>query len=111
MPSIKQPERRRHRRVRMKQGLRIRATNPKDPQFEEISTTKDVSQDGIYFVTQLDVYAEGMRVYVTVPYHSPSSPQNYHYLGQVTRLDALGNNQKGVAINFLSSADKKSPQN
>jgi hypothetical protein len=108
MPSFRQPERRRHRRVRMKQGLRICASNPKDPQFEEISTTKDVSQDGIYFV---DVYAEGMRVYVTVPYHSPSSPQNYHYLGQVTRLDALGNNQKGVAINFLSSADKKSPQN
>lgn len=95
----------------MKQGLRIRASNPKDPQFEEIATTRDVSQDGLYFVTQRDGYVEGMRLFVTVPYHSPNSPQNYDYLGQVARVDALENNQKGVAIRFLSSAEKTSPQN
>jgi hypothetical protein len=111
MPSIRQPERRRHRRVRMKQGLRVRPSNPKDPQFEEIGTTHDVSQDGLYFVTERDVYVEGMRLFVTVPYHTPNSPQNYHYLGQVARVDSLQNNQKGVAIKFLSSASKESPQN
>ena len=107
MSLMRQPERRRNRRVRMKQNLRIRPSNPKDGQFEEIGTTKDVSQDGAYFLTELNVYYEGMRLFVTLPYHAPNSQQNYHYLGQVARVDALGGNQRGVAVKFLSSANNK----
>jgi PilZ domain len=95
----------------MKQTLRVRPSNPKDAPFEEIGTTKDVSQDGVYFVTERDVYSEGMRLYVTVPFHSPFSQQNYEYLGQVLRVDELGTNQRGIAVRFLSSADKKSRKN
>lgn len=95
----------------MKQGLRVRPSNPDDRQFEEIGTTKDVSQDGVCFVTQLESYSVGMRLFVTVPYHAPNSQQNYHYIGQVARVDDLGNKQKEVAIKFLSSAEKQSPRN
>jgi len=101
-------ERRRTRRVRMKQNLRVRPSNPKDASFEEFATTKDVSQDGLYFVTQREVYREGMRLLVTMPYHSPQSQQNYEYLGQVARIEELGNRQKGIAVKFLPSAKKKS---
>jgi PilZ domain len=103
----RQTERRRTRRVRMKQGLRVRPTSPKDGDFEEIGTTTNVSQDGIYFLTKRDSYREGMRLYVTVPYHSPLSPQNYEYLGQVARVDTLEDGQQGVAVKFLSSTAKK----
>jgi hypothetical protein len=102
----RQTERRRTRRVRMKQGLRVRPTSPKDGEFEEIGTTTNVSQDGVYFVTKRDAYHEGMRLYVTVPYHSPFSPQNYEYLGQIARVDDLAGGQRGIAVKFLSSAKK-----
>jgi PilZ domain len=94
--------------VRMNQTLRVRPAEPKDGKFEEIGATKDVSQDGVYFVTERDVYRKGMRLVVTVPYHSPTSRQNYEYVGQVARVDELGNSQRGVAVRFLSSAAKKS---
>jgi hypothetical protein len=47
-----------------------------------------------------------MRLYVTVPYHSPFSPQNYEYLGQIARVDDLTGGQRGIAVKFLSSAKK-----
>lgn len=108
MSDIAQSERRRSRRVRMSQGLRIRPSDPKDGRFEELGTTKNVSQHGVYFVTQRDVYYKGMRVIVTVPYHSPGSQQNYEYVGQVARVDDLGNSQRGIAVRFVASSAKKS---
>jgi hypothetical protein len=92
----------------MRQALRVRPADRKDGTFEEIGATKDVSQHGMYFVTESKVYREGMRLIVTVPYHSPTSRQNYEYIGQVARVDELGNSQRGVAVRFLSSAAKKS---
>jgi PilZ domain len=107
MNDSKTTERRRTRRVRIKQSLRIRPTDPKDGTFEELGTTRNVSQDGIYFASKREVYREGMRLFVTVPYHSPLSPQNYEYLGQIARIDELGNGERGIAIKFLSSANRR----
>lgn len=107
MTQVRQSERRRTRRVRMKQTLRVRPSNPKDGSFEEIGATKDISQDGLYFVTERTNYYEGMRLFVTVPYHSPYSQQNYEYLGQIARIDELGNRQTGIAVKFLSSTKSK----
>jgi len=67
MDDIRQIEQRRSRRVRMKQALRVHPLDRKDGSFEEQGTTKDFSQDGVYFVTQREVYYEGMRLSVTVP--------------------------------------------
>lgn len=66
-----------------------------------------MSQDGLYFVSERADYYDGMRLFVTVPFHSPNSQQNYEYLGQVARIDELGNRQRGIAIRFLSSAKSK----
>jgi PilZ domain len=107
MHEVRQNERRRSRRVRMGQSLRVRPSDPKDPGFEEIGTTKNVSRDGVYFITQRANYYEGMRLFVTLPYHSPINPLNHEYIGQVARLDELGNGQHGVAVRLLSSADNK----
>ena len=94
--------------MRMQQGLRVRPSDPKDTAFEEIATTTNVSQHGIYFVTQRDVYRKGTKLRVTMPYHSPFSPQNYEYLGQVARVDDLGSGQKGIAVRFLPSTKRES---
>jgi hypothetical protein len=107
MDDIRQIEHRRSRRVGMKQALRVRPLNPKDGSFEELGTTKNVSQGGVYFVTQRKVYYEGMLLSVMVPY-SAAGTQNYEYRGRVTRVEELGNSQRGVAIRFVSSAAMKS---
>lgn len=111
MTDKRQRERRRTRRVRMKQGMRVRPSNRKDGLFEEIGTTTNVSQDGVYFVTQRGDYSAGMRLFVTMPYYSPTSQQNYEYAGEIARVDDLGNGQRGIAVRFLSSSKKSSAKN
>lgn len=105
MDDARQVEHRRTRRVGMNQALRIRSLDPKDGPFEEIGTTKNVSQGGVYFVTQQASYREGMRLSVTVPY-SAIGTQNYEYHGKVIRVDDLGDGQRGVAIRFVVSASR-----
>ena len=104
MHEVRQSERRRSRRVRMGQSLRVRPSDPKDVFFEEIATTKNVSRDGVYFLTQRETYYLGMRLFVTLPFHSPINPLNHEYLGQVARVDELGNGQHGVAVRLLLPA-------
>jgi hypothetical protein len=108
MNDVRQAERRRNRRVRMAQPMRVCPSDPTDAPFEEIGTTKNVSRDGIYFATKRKDYREGMRVFVTMPYHSPINPLNCEYLGQVSRVDEVGNGQKGIAIRLLMSTGHKS---
>jgi hypothetical protein len=86
MDDIRQIEHRRSRRVGMKQALLVRPSDPKDGSFEELGTTKNVSQGGVYFVTQRKVYYEGMRLSVTVPY-SATGTQNYECRGRVTGVE------------------------
>ena len=100
-------EQRRSRRVRMKQTLRVRPSDPKDGSFEELGTTANLSQGGLYFVTQRTVYYEGMLLIVAVPYDATTPSGNYEYHGKVMRVDDLGNGQKGVAIRFVSTGAKK----
>jgi c-di-GMP-binding flagellar brake protein YcgR len=99
-------EQRRSRRVRMKQTLRVRPSDPKDGAFEELGTTANISQGGLYFVTQRSVYYEGMLLLVAVPYDESRST-NYEHHGKVTRIDDLGNGQRGVAIRFVTMSAKK----
>jgi PilZ domain-containing protein len=100
-------DKRRSRRIRIGQPLKIRACDPKDIGVEEINITKNVSRDGIYFVSPVRTYTEGMRLYVTVPHHHPSDPKDREYLGQVVRVDRLGEEQCGVAIQFLAEVKPK----
>jgi PilZ domain len=95
-------DKRRSRRIRIGQPLKIRACDPKDAAIEEVNVTKNVSRDGIYFVTPVSAYAEGMRLHVTVPFHNPRNPQDREYLGQVVRVERLAEEQCGVAVQFLA---------
>jgi hypothetical protein len=97
-------ERRRSRRLKIGQALKVRPSDPDAEAFEDSATTNNVSRDGIYFLTMRKVYREGMRVFVILPYHGPGDQRNHEYVGQVTRVDASGENRWGVAVQLLSES-------
>ncbi len=100
-------DKRRSRRIRIGQPLKIRASDPKDADIEEVNVTRNVSREGIYFVSAIRTYTEGMRLYVTVPHHNPPDPKDREYLGQVVRVDRMAEQQCGVAIQFLAEVKPK----
>lgn len=100
-------ERRKSRRIRIGQPVKIRPSDPRDGHFEDSTTTKNVSKDGIYFLTQISQYAEGMRLFVVAPHHTPKDPHDREYLAQVVRVDALPEKQWGVAVQLLSDWQAK----
>ena len=97
-------DRRRSRRLKIGQALKVRPSDPHAEAFEDSPTTNNVSRDGIYFLTMRKVYREGMRVFVTLPYHGPGDQRNHEYVGQVTRVDASGEDRWGVAVQLLSES-------
>lgn len=100
-------DKRRSRRIHIGQPLRIRASDPRDAAVNETNVTKNVSREGIYFVSTIAGYCEGMRLYVTVPHHVPRDPADREYLGQVVRVERLGDGQNGVAVQFLSEVNPR----
>jgi hypothetical protein len=98
-----QPLPRRSRRVKMGQPVKLASSDPRGEVFEDFETTKNVSPGGLYFTSQRERYHEGMRLFVTLPYHSPTDSRNREYVGQVIRVELLEGGQRGVAIQFLSS--------
>ena len=107
MQELRQQERRRSRRIRIGQPLRVTPSDPRDVPFEETTTTKNVSREGIYFLSKKAMYREGMRLFVTLPYHFPSDPHDLEYLGQVTRIENLPDGNHGIAVQLLSSITTK----
>jgi hypothetical protein len=103
MHELRQQERRRSRRIRIGQPLKVRPSDPRDPHFEETATTKNVSRDGIYFLSKNLVFYEGMRLFISLPYHSPKDPLDQEYIGQVARIENLPEGQRGIAVQLLSS--------
>ena len=102
MQNLKGQERRKSRRIRIGQPMKIRPSDPKDKYFEDTTVTKNVSRDGVYFVTKISSYTEGMRLFVIVPHHMPRDPLDHEYLGQVVRVDTLPEKNWGIAVQFLS---------
>ena len=99
------PDKRRSRRIRIGQPLKIRVSDPKDAGAEETNVTKNVSREGIYFVSPRSAYYEGMRIYVTVPHHEPRDKQDREYLGQVVRVENHDDGQYGIAVQFLTEVN------
>jgi hypothetical protein len=88
-------------RVRLRQPLRVRPSNAKDGEFEDVSQTENASKRGIYFQTRIPSYFVGMRVSVILPYVSASDPNSREYFGQVVRVEKLKDGKRGVAIQLL----------
>jgi hypothetical protein len=94
---------RRSRRISIGQLVKLIPSLPRGEFFDEIGTTSNVSRGGFYFLTKREHYQEGMRLLVTLPYHSPRDRSDCDYLGQVVRVELLDDGQRGVAVQLLSS--------
>jgi PilZ domain len=103
MQETAQQYHRRSRRINIGQPVRLIPSLPRGEFFEEIGTTSNVSREGLYFLTKREHYQEGMRLLVTLPYHSPRDHSDCDYLGQVVRVELLDRGQRGVAVQLLSS--------
>lgn len=75
--------------------------------FEEISTTQNVSCDGVYFHTRISLYRVGMAVVVTLPY-STETEFYAQFFGTVVRIDSLSDCRFGIAVEFVVLAPKLS---
>lgn len=94
-------ERRRSRRCKMKQMVRVRPSDPELEHFEEVRATTSMSRSGVYFHTQRGAYELGMRLFVTIPYTDDPAALSREYLGEVVRLDKLDEESIGVGLKLL----------
>jgi len=108
MQETRQQERRRSRRIRIGQPLKVRPSDPRDPHFEETSTTKNVSRDGIYFLSKSLFFYQGMRLFISLPFHIPKDPLDQEYIGQVARIENLPDGRRGIAVQLLTTVGIKS---
>ncbi len=85
-------------RENLSEPVRVR---PCDSQYpEEICMTMNVSRSGLYFVTSINHYCVGMNVIVTLNF-GPDDPMHREQIGDVVRMERVGQNKWGVAIRIL----------
>jgi hypothetical protein len=94
-------ERRKKIRTRIPRMIRVRPSEPRLEDFDEILPTLNASRNSVYFVPQNGIFALNMRVFITYPYASDPGSINQEFLGVVTRVDKLPGNKQGVAVELL----------
>jgi CheY-like chemotaxis protein len=100
LESGQKTDRRKRRRALISAPIRIRSIDVTSNGPDEVSTTVDVSRNGILFLTIDKSFHRGMEVAVTFPYTKcPGVPQS-EQPGNVVRVSALSNGQIAVAIAF-----------
>ncbi len=91
-------ERRGKGRVRITQKVRVRPSEPRGIDFDEVVDTTNVCRNGVYFVSDRASYQKEMRLFVTYPYDVGHGAINQEYLGLVVRIDQLPNGLRGIAV-------------
>lgn len=95
-------ERRRSRRLKVNQLMRLRPSDPDKEFFDDIRGTLSVSRDGVYFQTSEPGYELGMRLFVTMPYAKGAASESRDYLAEVVRKNPLANGLTGIGIKILT---------
>jgi hypothetical protein len=91
-------ERRQWRREDLSESVLICPFDPECPQ--EVCTTLNVSQGGLYLATTTGHYFPGMNGIVT-PNFRPDESMRREYIGDVVRLERLEDGKWGVKIRIL----------
>lgn len=91
-------ERRRKGRLRLPRVVRVRPSEPRSADFDEILPTQNAARDGVYFVSKNQKYRQGMRVFITYPYSDAPGSINRESLGEVVRVDKLDHGRYGIAV-------------
>ena len=101
MARLTGPERRRKRRLKLPQTIRVRPSDAHLHHFDEVLPTLNSSRDSVYFVSKNGCYRKDMRLFITYPYSDGLGSINLESLGKVLRIDDLGNGRRGIAIEIL----------
>jgi CheY-like chemotaxis protein len=91
-------DRRKRRRALISAPIRVRAVHVTQGGPDEISTTLDVSRNGVLFVTSLTTFFAGMEVAVTFPYAKSPHTARAEQSGRVLRISELSGNRRSVAV-------------
>ena len=78
--------------------VRIRARDVTQDGPDEITTTLDVSRNGVLFASSLTTFAAGMEVAVTFPYSKTPPFEQAEQSGRVVRVSELPDGRQSVAI-------------
>ena len=95
--------------------MRVRPSEPRDKDFDEVVDTLNVCRTGIYFASDRDAYYRDIRLFVTYPYATGPSAINQEYIGRVVRIDHLPDGRRGIAVHLqmklnLGARETVSPQ-
>lgn len=103
MPKHTDVEKRANPRVKLARKLRIRPSEFYAYNFEEITTSVNVSKRGVYFHSSSNVYRVGMCLFVTYPFTSLDDPIKSDYFAEVVRIDDLPGGKRAIAISLRST--------
>jgi hypothetical protein len=87
--------------------IRVRPSFPGDQDFDEVMGTVNAHREGLYFITELNVYKKGLRLFVSMPY-SPHTPGENEFIGEVVRVENLPDGKFGVAVHLIQPFGLKS---
>lgn len=91
-------DRRKRRRAMISAPVRVRGVNVTNHGPDEVSTTIDVSRNGILFVAAANGYYKGMDVAVMFPYSGSPTAIHAEQCGRVVRAETLADGRMVVAL-------------
>ena len=91
-------ERRHAARASVLIPVRVRPVRFTDGNFEDVTSTVNISRGCLYITTWRDSYYRGMRVLVTYPYISSGKSSGWEYLGEVVRMETHPDGRFRVAV-------------
>jgi CheY-like chemotaxis protein len=96
-------DRRRRRRAMISAPIRVRAADLTEGP-EEVSTTLDVSRNGVLFASSLTTFVAGMEVAVAFPYTESPQVLPAEQPGRIVRVDQMPDGRCSVAIALGAAA-------
>jgi len=106
---VRATDRRRIARASVLIPVRIRPARFDDGNFEDVTSTTNVSRGSLNITTWRDSYRPGMRVLITYPYISSSRSTGWEYLAEVVRVNELPDGRFRVVVK-LQFVMQSSPQ-
>ena len=97
--------RRTRHRAKMAQPVRVRPSEPRGNDFDEVLATINVCRNGIYFPTDRTSYYKEMRLFITFPYNTGHGAINQEYIGRVVRIDNLPDGRLGIAVHLVMTVN------
>jgi len=104
--ALKASERRRAARASVLIPVRLRPVRFDDGNFEDVTSTTNISRGCLNVMTWRDSYYAGMRVLVSYPFTSSSKGTGWEYLAEIVRLTQLpdGRFQVALKLQFVMQA-------